>query len=86
MKTYQFKCPKCKGHRLEEVMINVTVASEVSNVCIEDDCVDMDYGHQSSEDGDVERYQCIDCGEVVAGSQEELISFFEKKKKRKKTS
>jgi len=59
---YEFTCPKCGEHRLEEVMIDVTVASKVTDVSEDGD---VDYGEQSNEDGTVERYQCMDCGHVL---------------------
>jgi len=56
-----FTCPNCGEHRLEEIMIGVTVASTILDV--EDGSVD--YGEQSNEDGEVQNYQCMDCGAVL---------------------
>jgi len=71
----EFTCPSCGSHRLEEVMTGVTVASTVNSFEIDEDEISIDYGEQSNEDGMVERYQCKECGHVVANSQEELIDF-----------
>ena len=67
----KFKCPKCNSSELEEVMTDVTVASEVLD--IDEDGV-MDYGDQTNEDAGVDRYQCGDCGEVLKDKQGSAIS------------
>ena len=54
-----FKCPRCGVSRLEEIMTNVTVRSTVDEIGPFGDC---HYGHDSHEDGEVEGYQCVDCG------------------------
>jgi len=55
----EFKCPKCRGRRIEEIMDNVIVASVISDI---HENGDFDYGEQSNEDGSIIRYQCMDCG------------------------
>jgi hypothetical protein len=35
----------------------------------------MEYGEQSNEDGEIQCYQCMDCGHVIAHNQDELIDF-----------
>jgi len=55
----EFKCPACDSSRFEEVMINVTVISEINSV---DKDGDIDYGDQSNHDGEVSHYQCTGCG------------------------
>jgi len=57
----EFTCPDCKGHRLEEIQSDVTVASEIINV--HQDCLDV--GEQTNEGGDIDRFQCVDCGWVI---------------------
>jgi hypothetical protein len=66
-----FKCPRCFNHRLEEVQINVTVATVVDMLGAGGD---TQYGQQTNEDGTTERFQCIDCGWIVpdATTTEEL--------------
>ena len=73
----EFTCPKCGSHRLEEVMTNVTIYSPIKSYSIEDGEIDFEYGNQNNEDGAVERYQCMDCGEHIAFDQAELIAFLE---------
>jgi transcription elongation factor Elf1 len=62
-----FNCQKCGKHQLEEVMIGVLVYSKINEVnCGEEgDPADVVYGEQSHEDGEVIRYQCMDCGETL---------------------
>ena len=70
-----FTCSKCGGHRLEEVMINVTVASTVTKIWREepnDPFVNVEYGEQTNQDGDLQCYQCMDCGLRIATTAEEL--------------
>jgi len=62
--TEGFTCPKCGSHRLEEVMTGVTVTSSVISVR---DGGDIEYGLQSNEDGEVDCYQCMDCGLAIEG-------------------
>lgn len=57
-----FRCPKCGGHRLEEVMLDVTVFSDVVSCGTGGDC---EYGKQSNDGGAVDRYQCSECGWTV---------------------
>jgi len=57
----EFTCPDCHEHRLEEVMINVTVSSEVNSIS-EDGCIE--YGEQTNDDGEVSHYQCVNCGYI----------------------
>ncbi len=59
-----FQCPKCGGNRLEEVMRDVVVASRIVSL---DEGGDTVYGHQTHEDGKVDRYQCVDCGWEIDG-------------------
>ena len=66
-----FKCPACGGHRLEEIQVNVTVATDVELL---GEGGDTQYGHQTNEDGVTDRFQCMECGWVLpgAGTTEEL--------------
>jgi hypothetical protein len=61
-----FTCPECKSHRLEEVMVNVTLTSVITRI---GEGGDLDYGLQIPEDGEIERYQCVDCGWVIPDCQ-----------------
>ena len=73
----KFTCIECGGHRLEEVMLGVVVASKVNDITIEDGEIFIEYGEQTNDGGHDESYQCQDCGKVIAESQEDLILFFE---------
>ena len=68
-----FKCPKCYNDKLEEVMKDVTVVSNIDSFEIEDGEIFFNYGEQSNEGGEIECYQCMSCGEVIASSQQELV-------------
>ena len=58
----QFTCPNCGTHRLEEIMSDVSVASEIASINEEGD---HDYGEQTNEDGYIAKYQCIHCGHIL---------------------
>ena len=67
----KWKCPRCESARIEEILINVTVASVLTHVF--QDCLDFEYGDQSNHGGDIDRYQCVDCGQAIANTPEKLI-------------
>ena len=62
----QFTCPLCGNHVLEEVMTGVTVTSKVNAITDGGECV---YRTQANEGGEIERYQCSDCGKVLHDDQ-----------------
>jgi len=66
----KWKCV-CGHNSVEEVMVDVIVASRVTDVPV--DCVDFDYGVTLNEGGVVDRYQCEQCGEMIAETAEELL-------------
>ena len=72
----RFDCPKCHSHRLEEVMTGVVVASRIRHVGSDGD---MSYGEQSNEGGEVDHYQCMDCGYIIpdVANQEDLFTFLQ---------
>jgi predicted RNA-binding Zn-ribbon protein involved in translation (DUF1610 family) len=65
MKSLRFKCPACKGERLEEIMDNVTLSTPVTGVFDEGGTVTLDYGDAYTEYSDAVRFQCADCGHVL---------------------
>lgn len=74
----KFICPECEGTHLEEVMLNVVQYTTVLNVVKSNDSsVDCTYGHNNCEDGNIERYQCADCGHQIAYDEFELFDFLE---------
>ncbi len=58
----KYKCPKCNHNQLEEVMINVVQSSTISDIDSEGY---IDYELSSTEGGEVDRYQCSQCGYVL---------------------
>lgn len=56
-----FRCDKCGGNRLEEVMVNAIVTSVVDSIGVDGD---VEYGAKIIDDGDVSHYQCVNCGKV----------------------
>lgn len=64
-----FTCKRCGSHRLEEVMTDVVVSSEITDV---GEGGDIEYGNVANDGGVVDRYQCLNCGEKVATDLQEL--------------
>lgn len=69
-----FECPKCGGHRIEEILDDCTVTTEVRSVIVSNDSdfvCDYDPEIQTTEGGDYDtiRYQCGNCGEDVSQEQ-----------------
>jgi hypothetical protein len=91
MRTVEFTCRKCGGHRIEEVMHSVTVRSPITKIFIQDDTADCNYNLNlvSHEDGYVDHYQCIDCGRVIEANDlvelvEALDNLLEQKRRDEK--
>lgn len=84
-------CTKCKKENtsVEEIMTGVTVASEVTEVNDgfhekSDEVIIYwtpyaEYGSQINEGGEVDRYQCGNCGETLAETIDELSEKMERK-------
>ena len=67
-----FTCPRCGGHKLEEVMIEVVQTTVITAVeCVENGLA-CDYGDCSHDGGEVSCYQCGNCGNVVAENEAAL--------------
>lgn len=69
VKTITFICPICGENRIEEIMAGVIVSSDVFNIVVEDGEADCDYGEQTNESGEVDHYQCKDCGHMILGAR-----------------
>ena len=54
-----FLCPDCGGERIEEIMTDVVVASEVRSI---HSSGEVEYGEQINSGGTIDRYQCQGCG------------------------
>lgn len=65
--------PECGGEHIEEVMSNVTVVSRLAYVG-DGGPGDIRYDTQTNEDGEVDRYQCEDCGRVIADNEKDLVA------------
>jgi len=65
MKQVEFTCPKCGCHTLEEIMVDVTVASTIIDIAWCSEGIEYDYGEQTNEDGVIIRYQCVGCGFIL---------------------
>jgi len=68
----QFTCPDCGSHRLEEILTDVILTTEIIDVGPGGDLEYADGGQ--GDEGEVDRYQCLDCGHVIpdAKNSEEL--------------
>lgn len=60
----KFKCPKCGCEHLEEVLSNVTQYS-IIDVIDDDGAIDYRDKGMSYDGGEVNRYQCNECGFTV---------------------
>ncbi len=62
----KFKCPnkrnKCTSNSVEEVMVNVVQSSTIDYI---DEEGYVDYENTSTDGGEVDRYQCCQCGYVL---------------------
>jgi predicted RNA-binding Zn-ribbon protein involved in translation (DUF1610 family) len=65
MKVLKFKCPKCGKKVLEEVMVEVTQSSSISAIEDDNGVVFLDYENTSTDGGEVDRYQCMECGYIL---------------------
>lgn len=71
MAQLEFTCPGCGSHQLEEIMSDVVVASCIT--VIDDEYDELEYGEQTNSGGVVDRYQCENCGKLIAGDHEALL-------------
>jgi hypothetical protein len=61
----EFTCPKCGGHKIEEIQVGITTATLIDELGEGDDGAYFTYGEQTNEDGYVDRYQCGGCGFTI---------------------
>lgn len=83
-----FECPECKSDSIDEVMVNVTVSSEITDLNIvltrgadgkKVPCVDTDYAikdetNPTLEDGEIDHYQCMRCCYVLKDDNGKAIT------------
>lgn len=63
---FEFQCPKCGALNFEEVQVDLTCATSISQVReMDDGDVQIEYGEQTNESGHVDRYQCMGCGYTI---------------------
>lgn len=75
--TANFICPYCERNTvLEEVMFKVIVYSDIQEIVEQYGIL---YGEQTNEGGEVVRYQCRECFEEVAKTEDELYKLAEEK-------
>ena len=76
-----FTCPECQSNRLEEVMSNCTVSTEVFNLRNEM----LEYNEKARptiETDEYEgRFQCLMCGHPIASNVEALQEYLDQQKK-----
>lgn len=67
----KFKCPSCNREDLEIVETDVVMTSLIVEIdeksCFEYDLID-------TGGGNVDRFQCLECGYVLKGENEEAIT------------
>ena len=69
------KSHDCGGTEIEEIIADVTVVSEVTELELFDDgSVQHSYGEQTNEDGHVVRYQCKTCGYNIVDDDSEFAN------------
>lgn len=72
IKGIEFECPKCGYDTLEEIMIDVVMSTSIRDV---DEGVDYHDNQFSTDGGAIDRYQCVQCGHVIAKTKEELMVY-----------
>lgn len=71
---YRASCPRCQHPVFEEVQVDVTVSTEFTSMQLhtEEDFLEPDYGESENHGGVIDRYQCANCGHVVAKTPTEF--------------
>lgn len=62
MSQLKFICPNCGDNKIEEIMTDAVVTSDINNI---HESGDIDYGESSHEGGFINHFQCRGCGEIV---------------------
>lgn len=81
MREIPFKCPKCHSESFEEILVDVTVATQC-RLFEDEDEIKIRYGNADNSDGHVDRYQyqCRSCGYTIlaSGTLDELAEALKK--------
>jgi predicted RNA-binding Zn-ribbon protein involved in translation (DUF1610 family) len=67
----KFTCPDCDENVLECVEIYATVSYDITHL---DEDGDFDYGPTNIEDGEINRFQCVNCGYILKDNNSVLTS------------
>ena len=71
----KFTCPNCEGSEIEEVMVNVTQSSVVTDADkLSSGYVALEYELWDVDGGEVARYQCAKCGFIPTDPHGQDIS------------
>ena len=75
----KFTCPSCGRHVIEEVRVNVTLHNVLDSIEEDGYCKINEEDTGTSSSGQVDRYQCEECGFVPDGveSIEDLYKYLE---------
>ena len=71
------KCPRCGRSCFEEVMTGVTVSSpfKIVDLDLPDGSMEPNFEHAENTGGAIDRYQCADCGHIVAKTTDEFLEW-----------
>ena len=77
--TWQFKCPECGGHNIEEVLSNAVVSTRVDVGFEDGEAYAEVTGEHDPEihDGHLERFQCENCGWVIKMAGKNVVTDYE---------
>jgi rubredoxin len=67
----KFKCPSCKKEDLEIIETDVTMTSLIVEI---DDEICFEYDLIDTGGGNVDRFQCSECGFVLKDDDEQIIT------------
>jgi predicted RNA-binding Zn-ribbon protein involved in translation (DUF1610 family) len=75
----RFKCPDCGGTVLAEVMLGVIQVSPIDEVYASKGCPDVeveyDVENVCSEGGEIDRFQCVECGWRIKRAGRPITSY-----------
>jgi rubredoxin len=70
-----FECPDCKHDYLEEIQVDMVLASRMTDIHIGDSFAEAEYSNDVDwYGGVVDRYQCVSCAYIVRDEQDEQIT------------
>lgn len=69
MVQHGFRCAKCECRTLEEVLLHVVQSTSFEKVEREEGITEPVYLNTSTEGGELDRFQCQGCGDVLKDPQ-----------------